>query len=54
MVHCNILYNTAKAASLRKIWFFSYGSKYSQPIKLQNSLVINICGIDMLDFFAWS
>ena len=44
MAHNNVLYNSAKAACQLKIWFFSYGPKYSQPIRLLGSLIINISG----------
>ena len=42
MVHDSVLYDLAKTAYLGKIWFFSYGLKYSQPIRLQHSLIVNI------------
>ena len=37
-----------KTACLGKIWFFSYGLKCSQPIRLQYSLIINISGRSQL------
>ena len=42
MVHNSVLYDSAKTACLGKIWFFSYGLKRSQPIRLQHSLIISI------------
>ena len=43
-VHSSVLYDTAKTPCLGEILFFSYGWKYSQPVKFQYSLIINISG----------
>ena len=57
MVHNSVLYNSAKAACLGKIYFFNYALKCSQPIRLQCFLIINIYGgnhwIFLRGFFVW-
>ena len=44
IVHGCVLYYSAKNSCLEKMWFFTYGLKCSQPIRLQYSLMINISG----------
>ena len=41
MVRNSVLYEFVKTICLEKIWFFSFGLKSSQPIKLLNSLIMN-------------
>ena len=43
MVHNSVHFDSLKTAFLGKIWF-SFGIKSSQPIRLQYSLIIIICG----------
>ena len=55
MVHRRILYVYAKNSYLGKIWFFSYGLKCSQLIRLQY-LIINISERNQVNsqiFSAW-
>ena len=57
MVHNSVLHVPEKAARLGKIWFFSYGLKCSQWIRVQYSIVwssISLAEISWsLRFFAW-
>ena len=46
--YITVLYYSPKTACLRKIWFFSYGLKCSQSIRLQSSSIINISGTNQL------
>ena len=43
MVHSSVLYDFPKTTCFEKIWFFSLSLKCFQPIRLQDSLIINIC-----------
>ena len=51
MVHNNVLYYSAKTACMEKIWFFSYGMKCTQLIRLQCSLITSM--FERNQFFAW-
>ena len=55
IVYDSVLHDSAKIPCLRKIWFFSYGLKCSQPTWLQYSLSsISLEGINpSLTFFVW-
>ena len=44
----NDLFDFVKANFLGKIWFFSYDPECPQPIRLQDPLIINICGRNQL------
>ena len=54
MVHNIVLYDSGETACLGKIWFFSYGLKCFQPIRLQYSLIYISLevkkSIDLFDF----
>ena len=51
MEHSNVLYDSTEIPCFGKTWSFSYGLKFSQPIRLQHSLIVNISRY--LRFFAW-
>ena len=44
IVQSSVLYDSTKAPCLRKIQFFSYCLKCSQPIRLQYSSIMNVFG----------
>ena len=48
MMHNSVLYDPVKIVCLGKIWFFSYGLKCSQLIRLQYYLIISISGRNQL------
>ena len=48
VVNKSILHDSAKTSYLGKSWFSIYDLKYSQPIRLQYSVIINTSGRNQL------
>ena len=48
MAHNSVFYDSLKTQLLEKVWFFSYGLKCSELIRLYYSLIISIFGKNQL------